>query len=238
VGVGVGQWAAEEEVETEEEAEAEAALRSVFPRDPELFADAFPVRRQFQFCGRSLRIVQRHGPGLGTAGAVWEAVRGEEGQREGRRSGDVTITDQPVALEQIRENVGLNFPGWGQGAPRVQALRWGLDQGSFPGGGFEVILGSDIVYDPASFVPLLRTLRHLCGPSSLALLSVPVRGGDRGSRYFFNHMVPPHFMVQLLQREPQNEIEIYGLSWKGEPLNKKKDPGGGGSLEEWEGEQP
>ncbi|NXO02915.1 EFMT3 methyltransferase, partial [Rhinopomastus cyanomelas] len=213
----------------------EAALRAVFPRDPELFADAFPVRRRFRFCGRSLRIVQRHGPGLGTAGAVWEAAlflcRFLEQQRFDLRGrsvielgagtgivgivaallgGDVTITDQPVALEQIRENVGLNFlAGNGWGVPRVRALRWGLDHGSFPEGGFGVVLGSDIVYDPSLFAPLLRTLQHLCGPPSLALLSVPVRGGDRGSSYFFSHMVPPHFTVQLLQREPQHDIEIY-----------------------------
>ncbi|KAF1572773.1 EEF1A lysine methyltransferase 3, partial [Eudyptes moseleyi] len=197
----------EDEEEGEGEAEGEApgvgALRSVFPRDPALFAEAFPVERRYRLCGRVLRIAQHHGPRLGLAAAVWEAVRG-----------DVTITDRPAALEQIRENVRLNFPG-GEGdggpRPRVRALVWGRDEGSFPGE-YEVILGSDIVYHPPSFPPLLGTLRHLCGPRSLALLCAKMRGGDGGARRFFRQMLPPYFRIQLLRREPEEEIEIYGVT--------------------------
>ncbi|KAF1585352.1 UNVERIFIED_CONTAM: EEF1A lysine methyltransferase 3, partial [Eudyptes pachyrhynchus] len=228
------------------EAEAEApgvgALRSVFPRDPALFAEAFPVERRYRLCGRVLRIAQHHGPRLGLAAAVWEAAlslcRYLEEQRfdfRGRTvielgagtgivgivaallGGDVTITDRPAALEQIRENVRLNFPG-GEGdggpRPRVRALVWGRDEGSFPGE-YEVILGSDIVYHPPSFPPLLGTLRHLCGPRSLALLCAKMRGGDGGARRFFRQMLPPYFRIQLLRREPEEEIEIYGVTLEG-----------------------
>uniref|UniRef100_A0A8C3PPJ2 EEF1A lysine methyltransferase 3 n=1 Tax=Calidris pygmaea TaxID=425635 RepID=A0A8C3PPJ2_9CHAR len=195
------------------------ALRSVFPRDPELFADAFPVERRYRLCGRVLRIAQHHGPRLGLAASVWEAVGAGrctywEGDLGGfgvtppllllslsppHLGGDVTITDRPAALDQIRENVRLNFPGGGGARPRVQALVWGQDEGGSVPGGYEVILGSDIVYHPPSFAPLLSTLRRLCGPRAIALLCAKMRGGDGGARRFFRQMLPPYFRVQLLR---------------------------------------
>ncbi|XP_037227184.1 EEF1A lysine methyltransferase 3-like [Falco rusticolus] len=242
---------AEEETEEETEEEAEekeaGALRSVFPRDPALFGDAFPVQRRYRLCGRVLRIAQHHGPRLGPAGTVWEAALslcrflGEQrfdfrgrtvielgagtgivGILAALLGGDVTITDQPAALDQIQENVRLNFPA-AAAAPQVRALVWGRDEGAFPAG-YGVILGSDIVYHPPSFAPLLRTLRHLCGPHSIALLSAKMRGGGDGDpRRFFHQMLPPHFHIQLLQREPEEEIEIYGVTCR-------MDGGGGGGT--------
>lgn len=128
--------------------------------------------------------------------------------------GDVTITDQPAALDQIRENVRLNFPVEG-GRPQVRALLWGQDEGSFRPE-YEVILGSDIVYHPPSFSPLLGTLRHLCGPRSFALLCAKMRGGDAGARRFFRQMLPPYFRIQLLRREAEEEIEIYRVTRRGD----------------------
>ncbi|XP_075593676.1 EEF1A lysine methyltransferase 3 isoform X2 [Balearica regulorum gibbericeps] len=198
---------AEEETETETEGEEPGvgALRSVFPRDPALFADVFPAlslcryleEQRFDFRGRT---VIELGAGTGIVG-ILAALLG----------GDVTITDQPAALEQIRENVRLNFPPSATVRPQVRSLVWGRDEGSFPRE-YEVVLGSDIVYHPPSFPPLLGTLRHLCGPRSLALLCAKARGGDGGSRHFFRRMLPPYFRVRLLRREPEEEIEIYGVT--------------------------
>ncbi|XP_054662786.1 EEF1A lysine methyltransferase 3 [Grus americana] len=241
-----GEEEEEEETETEGEEPGVGALRSVFPRDPALFADVFPVERRYRLCGHVLRIAQHHGPRLGLAASVWEAAlslcRYLEEQRfdfRGRTvielgagtgivgilaallGGDVTITDQPAALEQIRENVRLNFPPSATVRPQVRSLVWGRDEGSFPRE-YEVILGSDIVYHPPSFPPLLGTLRHLCGPRSLALLCAKMRGGDGGSRHFFRRMLPPYFRVQLLRREPEEEIEIYRVTCRGggDPLEE------------------
>ncbi|XP_074989721.1 LOW QUALITY PROTEIN: EEF1A lysine methyltransferase 3 [Calonectris borealis] len=254
-GTGEREEAEEDsEEDAEEEAEAEepaaGALRSVFPRDPALFADAFPVERRYRLCGRVLRIAQHHGPRLGLAASVWEAAlslcRFLEEQRfdfRGRRvielgagtgivgilaallGGDVTITDQPAALEQIRENVRLNFPAAPR--PRVRALVWGQDEGSFPRE-YEVILGSDIVYHPPSFPPLLGTLRHLCGPRSLALLCAKMRG-EGGARRFFRQMLPPYFRIQLLRREPEEEIEIYRVTCRGGEGDPIEEDGVGGT---------
>ncbi|NXN32091.1 EFMT3 methyltransferase, partial [Nycticryphes semicollaris] len=228
--------------EAEAEAEAEEhqleALRSVFPHDPELFEDAFPVEQRYRFCGHVLRIAQHHGPRLGLAASVWEAAlslcRYIEEQRldfRGQRvielgagtgivgilvallGGDVTITDQPAALDQIRENIQLNFPGGGA-RPRVEALVWGQEEDTVRGE-YDVILGSDIVYHPPSSPPLLGTRRRLCSPRAIPLLCTKMRGGDSGARHFFHQMLPPYFQVQLLQREPEEEIEIYRVTCRG-----------------------
>ncbi|NWQ72019.1 EFMT3 methyltransferase, partial [Neopipo cinnamomea] len=227
--------------EGEEEKEEEKGLRAVFPRDPELFSEAFPARRRFRLCGRVLRIAELHGPGLGTAGNVWEAALslcrflGEQrldlgGGRVlelGAGTGivgifaagggaEVTLGGRPAALPQLRENVRQNFPGGAPGgvaggAPRVRALRWGGGQRRFPPK-FHLVLGSDIVYDPRAFAPLLATLRHLVAPGGGALLSARQRGGDAGTPRWGGEMLPPFFRVQLLRRDPEGGIEIYGLT--------------------------
>ncbi|XP_054033332.1 EEF1A lysine methyltransferase 3 [Dryobates pubescens] len=247
----------EGEGEEEEEEEAAGALRSVFPRDPELFAEAFPVLRRYRLCGHLLRIAQHHGPRLGLAASVWEAAlslcrflgelrfdfrgrtvielgagTGIVGILAALLGGDVTITDRPAALEQIRENVALNFPAGGA-RPRVRALEWGRDERAFPRD-FGVVLGSDIVYDPLSFEPLLRTLRHLCGPGSLALLGARLRGGPAGARRFFGQLLPPHFHIQLLRREPEQDIEIYAAACKG-GASPSALLAAGGAAPAWEG---
>lgn len=122
----------------------------------------------------------------------------------------MTLTDRPPALPQLRDNARRNFPG-GAGEPRVRALRWGRDHRRFPRK-FHLVLGSDIVYDPRSFAPLLSTLRYLVVPPARALLSARLRGGDAGTSRFFSQVLPPFFQVRLLRREPERDLEIYGLS--------------------------
>ncbi|XP_071887914.1 EEF1A lysine methyltransferase 3 [Anas platyrhynchos] len=241
-GKGKGKKEEEEDEDDEDEDEDDddeeglsGPLAAVFPRDPALFADSFPTRSRFRFCGHVLRIAQHHGPRLGLAAPVWDgalelcryfeeenldfrgrtvielgAGTGIVGILAALLGGDVTITDLPLALEQIRENVRRNVPG-GAAAPcpppRVRALAWGLDHGSFPRG-YDVVLGADVVYDPRSFPALLTTLRHLCGPRSVALLCCGMRR-ELGAARFFQQLLPRHFRTQLLRRCPQRDVELY-----------------------------
>uniref|UniRef100_A0A8V5GQU1 Uncharacterized protein n=1 Tax=Melopsittacus undulatus TaxID=13146 RepID=A0A8V5GQU1_MELUD len=234
--------ASDPEGEPEPEAAGSGALRSVFPRHPRLFADTFPVLQSYRLFGRVLRIRQQHGPGMGMAANVWEAAlalarflerehfdfRGLSVIELGAGTGilgilaamlgaDVTITDLPEALAQIRTNVRLNFP-CPRSRPRVRRLRWGQDESSFPGDG-HLLLGSDLVYDRSSSAALLAALRSLCGPRSRALLSARSRGGEGGSRSFFRRVLPRFFRVQLVGHRVRHRVS--------NALGKK---GGGGRV--------
>ncbi|XP_025900871.1 EEF1A lysine methyltransferase 3 [Nothoprocta perdicaria] len=212
------------------------ALLAALPRCPALFADAFPERRRYRLCGRVVRIAQHHGARLGVAAPVWEAALAlcayfEEQQMDFQGKsvielgagtgivgilaallgGDVTITDLPVALEQIRENVRRNVPAARAPRPRVRALSWGLDHDAFPRGAYDVVLGADIVYVPETFPRLVATLRHLAGPRTVALLSSKMRR-ELGAAFFFETLLPRHFRVELLRRHEEQDINIYRVT--------------------------
>ncbi|NXK56898.1 EFMT3 methyltransferase, partial [Chauna torquata] len=129
--------------------------------------------------------------------------------------GDVTITDLPVALDQIRENVRRNVPGGPTAVmPQVRALAWGRDQGAFPRG-YDVVLGADVVYEPRSFPALLATLRHLCGPRSIAFLCCRMRR-ELGAGLFFETLLPQHFRTELLRRDAEEDINLYRVTCRQE----------------------
>ncbi|XP_030678190.1 EEF1A lysine methyltransferase 3 isoform X2 [Nomascus leucogenys] len=52
----------------------ESELESVFPREVGLFADSYPEKSQFCFCGHVLTITQNFGSRLGVAARVWDAA--------------------------------------------------------------------------------------------------------------------------------------------------------------------
>ncbi|GAB1295638.1 EEF1A lysine methyltransferase 3 [Apodemus speciosus] len=127
------------------------------------------------------------------------------------RRGDVTITDLPVALEQIQDNVHTNVPPGGRA--RVCALSWGVDQHAFPGN-YDLVLGADIVYLESTFPLLLGTLRHLCGPQGTVYLASKMRA-EHGAETFFCHLLPQHFHLELAQRDEDVNVNIYRARHRG-----------------------
>ncbi|GAB5573983.1 protein N-lysine methyltransferase METTL21A isoform X1 [Prionailurus iriomotensis] len=119
--------------------------------------------------------------------------------------GDVTITDLPLALEQIRGNVQANVPAGGRA--QVRALSWGIDQHVFPGD-YDLVLGADIVYLEPTFPLLLGTLQHLCGPHGTIYLASKMRE-EHGTESFFQHLLPQHFQLELAQRDEDENVNIY-----------------------------
>lgn len=116
--------------------------------------------------------------------------------------GDVTITDLPLALEQIQGNVQAN------GArAQVRALSWGIDQHVFPGD-YDLVLGADIVYRESTFPLLLGTLQHLCGPQGTIYLASKMRE-EHGTESFFQYLLPQHFRLELAQRDEDENVNIY-----------------------------
>jgi predicted nicotinamide N-methyase len=56
---------------------------------------------------------------------------------------------------------------------RVRRLRWGVDR--FPGEQFDIIAGSDVLYEPLAWDALLETAREHLAPDGLVLFSEPPR---------------------------------------------------------------
>lgn len=119
--------------------------------------------------------------------------------------GDVTITDLPLALEQIQDNVHANVPPGGRA--QVCALSWGIDQHVFPGN-YDLVLGADIVYLEPTFPMLLGTLQHLCGPQGTIYLASKMRA-EHGAETFFQCLLPQHFHLELAQRDEDVNVNIY-----------------------------
>uniref|UniRef100_A0A8C3S729 EEF1A lysine methyltransferase 3 n=1 Tax=Chelydra serpentina TaxID=8475 RepID=A0A8C3S729_CHESE len=216
---------------------APEGLEAVFPREVGLFADAFPEETRYGFCGHVLTIAQHHGARLGVAAPVWEAAltlckyfekqklsfwgkkvielgagTGIVGILATLLGGDVTITDLPLALEQIQENVHRNVPAEHSARARVCALSWGLDHEEFLRD-YDFVLGADIVYLKDTYPLLIRTLRHLCGPHSAIYLSSKMRQ-EHSTAEFYEALLPLHFTSELAYRDENENINIYRVTSK------------------------
>ncbi|KAL6086339.1 hypothetical protein STEG23_000137 [Scotinomys teguina] len=203
---------------------------SVFPREVRLFTDYYSESSRFCFCGHELSITQNFGSRLGVAARVWDAAlslcnyfesqnvdfRGKKvielgagtgivGILAALQGGDVTITDLPLALEQIQDNVRTNMPSGGRA--KVCALSWGIDQHGFPGN-YDLVLGADIVYMEPTFPLLLGTLQHLCGSHGTIYLASKMRE-EHGTESFFRHFLPQYFQLELAQRDEDVNVNIY-----------------------------
>ncbi|XP_053150988.1 EEF1A lysine methyltransferase 3 isoform X5 [Hemicordylus capensis] len=126
--------------------------------------------------------------------------------------GDVTITDLPVALKQIEENVHRNLPVECVARTRVCALSWGLNHKEFPNN-FDFILGADIVYLKDTYPLLIRTLQYLCGPQTTIYLSSKMRQ-EHSAMIFFENLLPRHFTSTLAFRDENENINIYKVTSK------------------------
>ncbi|XP_059183618.1 protein N-lysine methyltransferase METTL21A [Centropristis striata] len=195
---------------------------------------------QFRFANRDLHLVQDWRR-LGVAAVVWDAavvlclylemgkveLKGKEVIELGAGTGlvgivaallgaKVTITDREPALDFLSANVQSNLPPDSHQAVQVSELTWGQGLDRYPAGGFEVVLGADIVYLEDTFVPLLQTLDHLCSDSSVVLLACKIRYKRDTD---FLSMLEQRFVLEEVYYDKQRDIYVY-KSWKMQP---KKD---------------
>ncbi|CAK0827714.1 unnamed protein product [Prorocentrum cordatum] len=95
---------------------------------------------------------------------------------------DVLLTDKPDVVPYVEQRVADNFPGGGvqeaaAGSARVAALTWDLESARRllrQEGGFDLVICSDGVYAPlypSSCTGLAEVVHHLCGPSTIAVIS-------------------------------------------------------------------
>ncbi|XP_029357711.1 EEF1A lysine methyltransferase 3 isoform X2 [Echeneis naucrates] len=207
-----------------------------FPADDGLFADTFSLEDRYNVCGEELKIRQLFGAKLGVAAPVWEAglqlcryLGAQAAQLGGKRiielgagtgvvgilaarlGAAVTLTDLPLALPQIQANISANVPstGW-PSPPTVLPLSWGEDHLNFPSN-WDLVLCADIVYLPETYPLLMETLAHLAKNGAVVYLSSKMRK-EHGTPGFYEERLPRRFNVELLHRDDQQNINIYGAS--------------------------
>ncbi|XP_063068793.1 protein N-lysine methyltransferase METTL21A [Engraulis encrasicolus] len=189
---------------------------------------------EFHFANHTVRLAQDWNR-LGVAAVVWDAavvlcmymelghidLKGKRAIELGAGTGlvgivaallgaNVTITDRAPALEFLSSNVAANLPSHLQGAAVVSELTWGEGLVRFQGGGgdggFDLVLGADIVYLEDTFPDLLRTLEHLSGDRTVVLLSCRLRY-ERDERFL--HMLRRTFDVREVHYDEQRDIHLY-----------------------------
>ncbi|XP_039998500.1 protein N-lysine methyltransferase METTL21A isoform X2 [Xiphias gladius] len=189
---------------------------------------------QFRFANRDLRLSQDWKK-LGVAAVVWDAaivmcmylelrkveLKGKVAIELGAGTGlvgivaallgaKVTITDREPALDFLSANVKANLPPDSRGSVTVSELTWGESLELYPAGGFDLVLGADIVYLEDTFVPLLQTLEHLCSDTALLLLACKIRY-ERDTNFL--SMLKQRFSVEEVYYDKQRDIHIY-KAWK------------------------
>ncbi|KAK1433281.1 hypothetical protein QVD17_10191 [Tagetes erecta] len=100
-----------------------------------------------------LRILEI-GSGTGVVGIVASAILGA----------DVTVTDLPHVLENMKFNAEVNSSvvGTRGGEVHVAGLSWGkVEEMEVIGRDFDLIIGSDVVYHDNLYEPLIQTLKYL-----------------------------------------------------------------------------
>ncbi|XP_058473351.1 protein N-lysine methyltransferase METTL21A [Solea solea] len=185
---------------------------------------------QFNFASHQLRLSQDWKK-FGVAAVVWDAavvmcmylelgkveLKGKAVIELGAGTGlvgivaallgaKVTITDREAALDFLSANVKANLPADSQESVTVSELTWGEKLDLYPAGGFDLVLGADIVYLEDTFVALLQTLEHLCSDTTVVLLACKIRY-ERDTDFL--SMLRQRFTVDEVYYERERDIHIY-----------------------------
>ncbi|XP_067847798.1 EEF1A lysine methyltransferase 3-like [Heptranchias perlo] len=185
--------------------------------------------KQYEFCGHSLKIATFRGASLGVSAYVWgpglflcRYFEDEKFNFTGKKvlelgsgtgivgilavllGGDVTMTDKAIVLKQIEHNVSANIPATSRHRSKIRALAWGNDQNNFPTD-FDIILGSDIVYNPTQFQNLIQTLLHIAKEKTTIYLSSDVKYRE-GAADFHDVLLPTRFNCELIHTSGSNCI--------------------------------
>ncbi|XP_067847266.1 EEF1A lysine methyltransferase 3-like [Heptranchias perlo] len=199
--------------------------------------DSNKLESRYQFCGNALRITRDFSNNLGISAIIWESglvlcryFEQEKISFSGKKvielgsgtgivgilaillGGDVTLTDQPVVLNQIEFNVTSNIPVSIIQRSKVSDLRWGKNEDQFPTD-YDFILGSDIVYSPHDFPSLIKTLQHLSNQNTIIYISSKMRE-TMGAIDFHEKLLPQHFNSELVHRNEEKEINVYKVTKK------------------------
>jgi len=112
------------------------------------------------------------------------------------------LTDRPIALPVLRQNVDRNA------VPQVQVveLTWGDEENLEPiGRPYDIVIGADIVYIEDTFADLLGTVDRVSDDNTTVVLSCRLRyERDRA----FLEMFRKRFRVRLLHES--GDVKVFG----------------------------
>ncbi|XP_016417930.1 protein-lysine methyltransferase METTL21B isoform X3 [Sinocyclocheilus rhinocerous] len=190
----------------------------IFPAEDGLFEETFSTDNTYRVHGLNITIHQDYSASLGVAASVWDSAlhlcqffESESLDLSGTRiielGGGTGLVG--IVAARLERNIAANTPlsGWPSDGPAVSALAWGLDHSRFSSS-WDFVLGADIVYLPETFPLLLDTLVHLCRDGAVVYLASTMRR-EHGAQDFYDRMLPQMFSVELVQRDPENNINIY-----------------------------
>uniref|UniRef100_A0A4W3K1V1 Protein-lysine methyltransferase METTL21B-like n=2 Tax=Callorhinchus milii TaxID=7868 RepID=A0A4W3K1V1_CALMI len=203
----------------------------------ETSCDLLTMERCFTFCGHNLTITQRTGKDLLVSALVWDAgivlchyFEEENLQFHGKRvielgsgtgivgilavllGGNVTLTDRPSVLKQMQHNVSVNIPSELAARATISPFSWGIDERDYPSD-YDIVLGSDIVYNRSTFPTLLNTLKYLSNAETVTYLSSEMRKDLRAAQFYLE-VLPQHFNCNLVYRNKEKNINVYRVTRK------------------------
>ncbi|XP_018101021.1 protein-lysine methyltransferase METTL21C isoform X2 [Xenopus laevis] len=127
---------------------------------------------------------------------------------------EVTATDLPNSLGNLRYNLSRNTKGRGLHNPEVRELMWGQDlEANFPKSSclYDYILAADVVYHHKYLDELLETMKHLCQPGTELIWANKFRFN---TDYDFLSRFNTLFETELLAEVPDLEVKIFKAKHK------------------------
>lgn len=118
--------------------------------------------------------------------------------------GEVTLTDRPNVLNQIVYNVNSNIPSELIVRTKVSALQWDHPHDQYASK-YDIIIGSDIVYDPRQFQPLINMLLHLSNPDTVI--------------YFSSKLIKNIAAVVFYEKKTTNALRLRNCSYTSTSIN-------------------
>ncbi|KAI8144992.1 putative methyltransferase-domain-containing protein [Fennellomyces sp. T-0311] len=129
----------------------------------------------------------------------------------------VTLTDVPEALDLIHENQILNLGTSSDPNVHIDKLRWGSGHDAkhiLKRGYPDIILASDVLYDPTCFSMLVDTLKTLSAPQQTVIyLGYKRRGLKREDESAFFNMAKRHFHITTID-EHQDITYSNPVDWE------------------------
>ncbi|KAI9277032.1 putative methyltransferase-domain-containing protein [Phascolomyces articulosus] len=128
----------------------------------------------------------------------------------------LTLTDLPEALDLIRENHRLNVGHEPDPHIHIEKLCWGITRDAKQlikkgGGGPDLILASDVLYDPKCFSALVDTLKALCVPGKTVIyLGYKRRGLKQEEEKLFFDLVNANFDITTVGTSHDHSLNHNG----------------------------